>query len=242
VEVPVADCGDGGCSCRILSGDGVTVSGSGTLSNPYVVSSDFSGIAQSIQVNDTPTVNLTLRGAGTPTDPLILSADTALKMTQLSDVADPEGGPQVGETPVWVGSGTAGHWEFKVPPAAPAGAVNVGVGLGGVGDVGNPIYVKLVSNTPGLDTGTPVYVDSVGNLRITPPTTTSVDWSSVTNKPTTFPPATHTHTVTDISNPSAFTGAKSVGNALKVMDHQIFTGSTTPVGPIAGDLWFKKAA
>ena len=38
----------------------------------------------------------------------------------------------------------------------------------------------------------------------------SVDWSAVTNKPSTFPPSTHTHTMSQITDLySTFTGASS---------------------------------
>lgn len=234
----MAGCNDDQCSCRVESGDGITVSGSGTLNNPYVVSSDFPGLSQSFQVNDTPTVNLTLRGGGSPTDPFILQADSSLKLTQLSDVQDPEGGPAVGESPVWVGSGAAGHWEFKVPPPAPAGSVNVSTGLSGVGSAPDPIKVKLIGTSAGgATTGLEVYADSAGNLRVVPPTATAVDWSSIVNKPSSFPPSAHTHVAADILNPLAL----SVGDSAKVRGIQIFSGAATPVGPVQNDLWFKKA-
>lgn len=59
------------CSCSVVAGDGVTVSGIGTAGNPYVISADAGG---ALQVNDTPTVNLTLLGSGTEADPHIISA------------------------------------------------------------------------------------------------------------------------------------------------------------------------
>jgi hypothetical protein len=201
----VARCSDDQCSCLVQSGDGITVSGSGTPVNPYVITADFPGLAESFQVNDTPTVNLTLRGSGLPSDPFILQADSTLKLTELSDVQDPEGGPAVGESPVWVGSGSSGHWEFKVPPPAPAGAVNVAAGLGGTGSAVDPIYVRMIgTNAGGPTTGLEVYRDSIGNLRAIPPVSAAVDWSSIDNKPSTFPPSTHTHITTDITDSTAF--------------------------------------
>jgi hypothetical protein len=238
----VAGCNDGGCSCRIVGGSGITVTGAGTLSSPYVVANDAPGLSESFQVNDTETVNLTLRGLGTPEDPFILQADSSLKLTQLSDVHDPEGGPAVGEVPTWVGVGSAGHWEFKTPPPAPAGAVNVSYGLAGVGSAPDPIHVRVLSaGVAGPLTGLEVYVDTAGNLRAVPPSATAVDWSTITGKPSTFPPSPHTHTASQITDPQNFTGASSVGNALHIMGHQIFTGAAAPVGMVQDDLWFKKA-
>lgn len=231
----MADCGDGGCSCRILAGEGITITGSGTLGNPYLVSSDFSGLASAFQVNDTPTVNLTIRGAGTPSDPLILSADSSVKLTELSDVDDPEGGPVAGESPVWIGSGATGHWEFSVPPPAPAGSVNVSSGILGTGAFADPIHVNLASYTAGSTSGLPVYVDTVGALRVTPPEAATVDWSTIQNKPNTFTPSAHVHAASDITNPQAL----SVGDSLKVQGHRLFVQPSAPTsGMSTDDLWF----
>ena len=231
----MADCGDGGCSCRILAGEGITITGSGTLGNPYKVSSDFSGLASAIQVNDTPTVNLTIRGAGTPEDPLILSADSSVKLTELTDVDDPEGGPVAGESPVWVGSGATGHWEFSIPPAAPAGSVNVSSGILGTGAFASPIHVNLASYTAGSVDGLPVYLDTVGALRVTPPEVAAVDWSSIQNKPNTFTPSAHTHTASQITDPLNL----SVGDSQKVQGHRIYVQSAAPTtGMSTNDLWF----
>lgn len=231
----MANCNDGGCSCRVVGGEGITVTGAGSLTSPYVIANDAPGLSESFQVNDTSTVNLTLRGLGTPSEPFILQADATMKMTQLSDVSDPEGGPAIGESPVWVGVGAAGHWEFKTPPPAPAGAVNVSYGIAGVGSAPDPIHVRVLSNgVAGPLSGLEVYVDTAGNLRATPPIASPADWSTIVNKPTQFPPSPHTHVAADITNPTAL----SVGDSLKVGGHTIYVQSATPTGMVTNDLWF----
>lgn len=225
---------DDRCSCNIQAGPGIIVTGSGTLSNPYVVTSGLD-LSQALRVNDTTTVNLTLTGSGTNTDPFTLRADATMALTQLSDVVD-AAGPAVGDVPVWIGTGTAAHWEFRPPPANPAGSVNVGSGITGDGTVGAPISVDVIGTTAGgPNTGLEVYVDVDGNLRAVAPVAQAVDWSSIQNKPTAFNPITHSHSASQITDPNNL----SVGNSAKVGGKQIFVQSSAPTsGMVANDLWF----
>lgn len=230
----MANCDDG-CTCVIQAGPGVTITGAGSTRSPIIISSDLA-LGESFTVNDTPTVNMQLVGGGTPDNPFVLSATATMKLTQLADVADPSGGPAVGEGPVWVGVGTAGHWEFQLPPVAPAGAVNVSTGLGGVGSAPSPLFVKMIgTNLGGPTTGLEVYADSDGNLRALPSGTISVAWTDITGKPSTFPPSAHTHVAADITNPLAL----SVGDSAKVGGHRIYVQSTNPTsGMVTNDLLF----
>lgn len=225
---------DDRCSCNIQAGPGVTVTGSGTASNPYVVSSALD-LSQSLRVNDTTTINLTLTGSGTVEDPFTLRGDATMKLTQLGDVAD-AAGPAVGDVPVWVGTGAAGHWEFSPPPANPAGSVNTGAGLTGTGAAISPLAVKVIGTSGGgPTTGLEVYVDSAGNLRAVAPVAQAVDWSTIQNKPTEFTPSTHSHPASAITDPQNLT----VGNSSKVGGKQIFVQSAAPTsGMVANDLWF----
>lgn len=229
----MANCDDG-CTCVIQAGPGITVTGAGSSRSPIRISSDLA-LAESFVVNDTDSVNMQLVGGGTPDNPFILSATATLRMTQLTDVIDASG-PTVGDVPVWVGVGTAGHFEFQPPPIAPAGSVNVSTGLGGTGAIGTPLFVKMIGTTAGgTTTGLEVYADSAGNLRAVAPAATAVTWASVTGKPTTFPPSAHTHVAADITDPLNL----SVGNSAKVGGHQIFVQSTDPVsGMVTNDLLF----
>jgi hypothetical protein len=227
----MAICNDAGCSCVIKGSGGVTVTGSGSAQNPLVISVD-NALFDSFSVRDTSTVNLTLTGLGTPENRFVLSADATVKLTQLSDVADPQGGPLVGEVPVWVGAGAAGHWEFQAPPANPAGSVNVGPGITGTGAAGNPIKVKVIGTSAGGATsGLEVYVDSAGNLRAVNPTGVSVDWSAIANKPTSFPPSSHTHDYSDILNRSSIL---DVGG---VTGHRFYIQTADPGAVADGSVW-----
>lgn len=62
-------CGSAQCSCAVIAGTGITVSGVGSASNPYVITA--SGAA--LTITDTPSLNLTLSGSGTPASPWVLS-------------------------------------------------------------------------------------------------------------------------------------------------------------------------
>lgn len=66
----MARCGcNGSCSCKLIAGRGAQVTGSGSISDPYVISS----FPMSLSVLDTPTVNLTLTGDGSQGNPWTIS-------------------------------------------------------------------------------------------------------------------------------------------------------------------------
>lgn len=69
----MAKCGCAGqtCSCVITAGRNVQVTGTGSSSNPFVVSA--TGTA--LEVADTDTIDLSLTGEGTAVSPLVLTAD-----------------------------------------------------------------------------------------------------------------------------------------------------------------------
>lgn len=73
----MARCGCSGaapCSCFIEAGPGITVEGSGSPSTPYVISVD----SGAIEVNDTPTINMSITGSGTGGDPFIIFGSVKL--------------------------------------------------------------------------------------------------------------------------------------------------------------------
>lgn len=236
----MANCAHTSCACILEAGIGIAITGAGTPTAPYIVSSTFNDLSQFLRVQDTSSVDLTLTGTGTTDDPLTLRATSILKLTELTDVNDPSGGPSVGESPVWVGSGADGHWEFQIPPPAPAGATNVTNGLSGIGSVGDPVKVETSGvwgsgDLAGLGSdstiGQSVYVDSAGKLRAKP--LANIPWTSITGRPATFPPSAHTHAASDITDPQNL-------NAGRVNGVRIFstpTSTTPPTGAVAGDLW-----
>lgn len=94
----------------------VSVSGSGTASDPYVISEAAAASTLALQVRDSGTVNLTLLGSGTTDDPYVLRADTgsASNLRSLGDVSSTPN-VQQGAAPIWIGSPTGGHFEFRLP-------------------------------------------------------------------------------------------------------------------------------
>lgn len=70
-------------------GEGITVSGIGTAANPFVIVAEGQPITGLLQVDDTTTVDLTLRGSGSEQDPYILSA--AVKSEIRKGVGSPNG-------------------------------------------------------------------------------------------------------------------------------------------------------
>lgn len=236
-------CGGTSCSCAIEVGPGLVITGSGGLDNPFVIG--LAGtIEDALEVEDTPTVNLQLTGSGSPIDPYRISAYATMSVGDLSDVADPEGGPSAGDTIVWVTAGVpTPRFEFRPPPPNPAGAVNTGPGLAGNGSAISPLVPALAGTSAGGPaTGLEVYVDVDGKLRAVAPVATAVTWGSIEEKPATFPT-----TPADFSGvlPVAKGGTGqndlmmvSVGNAARVDGHRVFVQSATPTGAIVGDLWF----
>lgn len=242
----MAGCQDATCACKFRAGEGIEISGAGTETSPIVITATSPGLSESLRVTDTTTVNLTLLGGGTPSDPFTLQADSSMKLTQLTDVADSDGGPIAGDVPVWVVVGGLGHFELQAPPANPAGSVNVGIGVTGTGAAGAPIKVKVIDETLGVTTGLRVYVDTAGNLRTVAPTALSADWGDITNKPTVFPPAAHNQAASTISDPQNFVGALSVGNSLRTNGVKVTTSPVAGTAPpssgnTAGDVFFRKA-
>ena len=63
------DCAGGRCSCAVIAGPGVTVSGSGEASNPYQISAVGQDITGKLTVSDTPTLALARQGEGTTNEP-----------------------------------------------------------------------------------------------------------------------------------------------------------------------------
>ena len=236
------NCG-GSCSCSVVVGNGLTISGSGSLESPYRIEID-GGFQDTFTVEDSSTIDLRLNGAGTALDPFVLTANATLSVGQLVDVQDPEGSPVAGDTIVYVTDSGDPHWEFRPPPANPAGAVNTGSGMLGDGTAGAPLRPALLGATAGgATTGLEVYVDSAGVLRATPPAATTVTWDAVQGKPTSF--ATTPGDFTGILPASkGGTGADSlsnvtVGNATMLENRRIYVQSGTPSGTIPlNSLWF----
>lgn len=243
------NCSGNTCNCLVVAGAGIEVSGSGTPANPYLVSLTAPDIGETIRVNDTESVNLTLTGAGTPSDPLTLSAVAYGRLLDLLDVQD-SGGPVNGDVPVWVGGGS-GHFEFQPPPTTPPGAVGTGPGLLGDGSPGNELEVA-VSGVWGLEdladfgadstVGTPIYIDSAGELRARPQSTATVTWATISGKPATFPPTTGFTSTTAkpgnwLPNWGDIQSKPTTWDATTVNGRTFHVRSTTPPTSAEWDVW-----
>ena len=73
----MANCGCGNtCNCVVSAGTGVTITGTGTPANPYVITA--SAAPGAISYRDTNTVDMTFTGAGTGASPFEVSADVKI--------------------------------------------------------------------------------------------------------------------------------------------------------------------
>jgi|SRR5690606_9349154 len=221
------NCENVGCACIIQAGPGVSVTGSGSAGDPFVVSRSGGDLVLTTQ--DTPSLNLQSIGSGSDDDPYILSGVVTARLQDLSDVDDASG-PGLGDVPVWTGSA----FVFAPPPTVPPGAVNtIPGGLLGDGSFGDPLGVNVSEVVEDSTAGLGIYVDSLGQLRAVPPAATTVPWTSVTGKPSTFPPVVG----------SAPTSAKA-GNwlpAFSEVGSGIAISATEPVGTPEDHIWLRPA-
>jgi hypothetical protein len=69
------DCAGGRCSCGVVGGDGIEITGSGEATNPYVISAVGQPLTGQLTVEDTATLNLTLTGDGVLNEPYTISGE-----------------------------------------------------------------------------------------------------------------------------------------------------------------------
>jgi hypothetical protein len=116
---------------------GVVVTGSGTTSNPYVISGG--GV---VAVADTSTINLTLTGTGSPGSPYTISGVAEVSLDELTDVD-----VAAATTGQGIVKQADGQWRGATLPTAPPGVINVSGGIEGDGSGGNPLSIKLAPNS-----------------------------------------------------------------------------------------------
>jgi hypothetical protein len=125
-------CASGTCSCLVTAGPGITVSGVGSQSNPFVVTGPF------IAVANTPTADTILTGTGTVSDPYRLSVNVHLTLDALTDVAVPA--PTAGHVLTYV---TGTGWTNAIPQSGTPGAVLHDTSLKGDGTAAAVLGVLL---------------------------------------------------------------------------------------------------
>jgi microcystin-dependent protein len=167
------NCGCSGntCACSVTGGAGIEVTGTGTKDNPFVVRNTGAEVRSSLAVADSSTLDLSITGLGTPSEPVTISGAVHVTLAELDDVADTAAA--VGNVPTWDGA----QWIPQTPAAAPAGAVRSGAGLVGDGSVAAPLRAstsgtfaqgKLAGYGTDPTVGAPIYTDGAGQLRGVP--------------------------------------------------------------------------
>lgn len=245
------------CSCLVVAGEGMEVSGSGQANDPYLLSN--TGIQGALAVQDSATADLALSGGGTQADPYLLTATARVRL--FSDMLDMTPGQTAdpGDTIIVQPGGT---FDFGPPPVSPPGAVNTRGGIVGTGSVASPIEVAVAGvwgvaplDTYGADStlGAPVYVDTNGKLRTQPQQ--AVAWTSITGKPATFnttwaqvsgAPSTYPTTWAQVaSRPTTFdtTWAQVQGRPTTstIDGRTIYVNDIAPTAAqgVNGDIWFE---
>jgi len=141
----MARCCGGSNGVLIQAADHITIVGTGSAQDPYVIAGDVD-----LEVSDNTTFNLTLGGAGTAASPWTLSvgfASTA-KLDDLPDVNAPA--PTNAQVLGW--DSATSKWTARAPTTAASGSVVHDTSLTGDGSGGTPL---AVAEDPAgfLDTG-----------------------------------------------------------------------------------------
>ena len=131
-------CGStGSCACRVTGGRGITIRGTGSSQDPFVVESD-----RALDTQDNDQFNLILTGAGTLASPWLLEVQYAATadLNGLPDVDTETTAPTNGQVLAW--NDSQQKWLPAAPTTAAAGSVTVGNGINGNGSAGTPLVAK----------------------------------------------------------------------------------------------------
>lgn len=130
-------CSNTSCSCLIIGAGAITVTGSGIVTNPYVINGGLS-----LQVVNTSTVTMSQGGSGTISDPYTITAYASMNLADLEDVV---------ATNMTTGHVLArqadGTWAPAPPATVATGAINTGNGIIGDGSSGSPLNVRLAASS-----------------------------------------------------------------------------------------------
>lgn len=126
-------CGCNSCGCKVQGGVGVSVAGTGSASDPFVISANMN-----ITPVDNSTFNVILGGAGTLADPYELEVRFQ-PTSSISDLGDVDTtGASAGQVLGWDGA----QWEPVAATTAPTGAVTHDTSLDGDGSGAAPLQVR----------------------------------------------------------------------------------------------------
>lgn len=148
------------CNCVVQAGPGVTVTGSGTPGNPYVIEASDSG---NFEANDTTTVDHTLTGDGSSGNPYELSSTVKIS-------AAPGNIINVN------GDGLVVDCAAVAECIPPAGNITLGCGLEGTGAPASPIQIAglIPWDFPCAESeATQLYCGTDGSILAPPPNTCS---------------------------------------------------------------------
>lgn len=131
-------CQGASCACKMTPGTGITITGTGTSQDPFIVTND-----RGMAVTDTTVFNLTLSGSGTAASPWTLQVDFAAtaKLTNIPDVNAV--GPTNGQVLGW--DSATSKWTPRAPTTAASGSVLHDTSLTGDGSVGTPLAVVIAA-------------------------------------------------------------------------------------------------
>jgi hypothetical protein len=131
-------CGGATCACKVEAGRHVTITGTGSAQDPFVIAADTH-----LETEDTNQFQLVLNGNGTLASPWVLQVlyNASAGLSGLPDV-DAET-PSNGEVLGW--NNTSGQWEPQAATTAAPGAITAGNGLDGDGSGGDPLIA--IGNT-----------------------------------------------------------------------------------------------
>lgn len=159
-----------------------------------------------VQVTDTSTVNLSLVGIGSVTEPYQLSADALVSLNALTDVDT--AGATTGQVLTRQSDGT---YKLAPPVTATAGTINVGAGITGDGSSGNALRANLLSNGGLVTSGTGLAIEGNGSW---------VSWTPIWTATTTNP---------SLGN-GTLVGAYMLMSKLCIFRLRLVFGSTTTRG------------
>ena len=128
-------CGGAGCSCVVVSGLHIQVSGDGSGNDPYTIIGDVA-----LAVGTGTQIQLALAGQGIEASPWVLTGDYAATATLdgLPDVNAPA--PTNAQVLGW--DSATSKWTPRAPTTAASGSVTTGTSLSGDGSGGSPLAVR----------------------------------------------------------------------------------------------------